>query len=117
MHARKTRTSCTQHTWPALWAEHTSMCPRNCAAALKVAAAPDLDTTDLDPLDAMRVHPASYQKALDIARAAMNQDAENEDDEDPSLVANALKEPHEVEACNLAVRTPFLEPCILNQEP
>ena len=75
-----------------------------------MAAAPDLDTTDLDPLDAMRVHPASYQKALDIARAAMNQDAENEEDEDPSLVANALKEPHEVEACNLAVRAPFLEP-------
>ena len=76
---------------------------RNCAAALKITASPDLDTTDLDPLDAMRVHPSSYQKALDIARAAVNQDADNEDDEDPSLVANALREPHEVEACNLVV--------------
>ena len=88
------------------------MSDRNCAAFLRVRPNDD-SSTDLDPLDDMRVHPLAYALATTVARAATGQpasaqdDDNNDDDEDDAAQAavdRALKDRSKIEALSLAVR-------------
>ena len=82
-------------------------CCRNFAAFLRVRPSDDT-STDLDPLDDMRVHPLGYQLAGNVARAALGQPfneglADQDEEEDQTAVDRALRERGKIEGLNLAV--------------
>ena len=100
------------------------LCPglcSNCAAFLRIRPTEDA-STDMDPLDDMRVHPLAYALAGSLARKALRQSSASQDDDsmadeeadaddDQTMVDRALKDRSKIEAVSLAVSAQNI-PCI-----